>query len=93
MSAAAYFNLFLAFLVAALLSFVLTPPVKTLAGRIGAVDVPKDARRMHHVPIPRLGGLAIFLAFLLTTLLFCEITAEGMDKCVDIIRGITEIYA
>ena len=76
MSAAAYFNLFLAFLVAALLSFVLTPPVKTLAGRIGAVDVPKDARRMHHVPIPRLGGLAIFLAFLLTTLLFCEITAE-----------------
>ena len=80
MSAAAYFNLFLAFLVAALLSFVLTPPVKTLAGRIGAVDVPKDARRMHHVPIPRLGGLAIFLAFLLTTLLFCEITAELLER-------------
>ena len=63
MSAASYFNLLLAFLVAALLAFVLTPPVKTLAGRIGAVDVPKDARRMHRMPIPRLGGLAIFLAF------------------------------
>ena len=94
MSAAAYFNLFLAFLVAALLSFVLTPPVKTLAGRIGAVDVPKDARRMHHVPIPRLGGLAIFLAFLLTTLLFCEITAElrGMllGAVVIVILGIVD---
>ena len=69
-----YLKLLLAFSAAALLAFLLTPPVKILAGRIGAVDVPKDERRMHKTPIPRLGGLAIFLAFLLTTLVFCELT-------------------
>ena len=36
-----------------LLSFGLTPLVKRLAYRIGAVDVPKDRRRMHDHPIPR----------------------------------------
>ena len=40
------------------LSFALTPLVKLLAVKIGAVDVPKDKRRMHDHPIPRLGGLA-----------------------------------
>ena len=36
-----------AFLLTGVLSFVLTPYVKRLAHRIGAIDVPKDARRMH----------------------------------------------
>ena len=35
-----------AFFVTGILSFLLTPPVKRLAHRIGAIDVPKDARRM-----------------------------------------------
>ena len=34
---------------------------------------PKDNRRIHKVPIPRLGGLAIFLGFFLSVLLFAEI--------------------
>ena len=50
-----------------LLSFGLTPLVKRLAYRIGAVDVPKDRRRMHDHPIPRLGGLAIFVGFVIVT--------------------------
>jgi len=54
--------------VALLISFVATPIVKALAQRMGAVDVPKDNRRMHDHPIPRMGGLAIFLGFLLSTL-------------------------
>ncbi len=44
-------------------AFTTTPVVKLLAQRMGAVDVPKDNRRMHHHPIPRMGGLAIFLGF------------------------------
>ena len=52
----------LAVLVAAVVSFAATPLVKKLAVSVGAVDVPKDNRRMHKVPIPRLGGLAIFIA-------------------------------
>lgn len=55
-----------------LLAFTLTPPVRVLAYRIGAIDVPTDGRRMHKKPIPRIGGLAIYLAFLLATALFGE---------------------
>lgn len=62
-------------LVAALLiSFIATPVVKSLAVKVGAVDVPKDGRRMHDHPIPRMGGLAIFLGFLLSTLVFVPLS-------------------
>lgn len=54
-------------------SFLFTPVVKSFAQKVGAVDVPKDNRRMHKVPIPLLGGLAIFLSFILATALFAEI--------------------
>ena len=68
--------LFLAILVAAAVSFLTTPLVKTLAYKVGAIDVPKDDRRMHKVPIPRMGGLAIFLAFLLSVLIFADIDRQ-----------------
>ena len=55
-----------------LLSFALTPLVKRLAYKIGAVDIPKDKRRMHDHPIPRLGGLAIFIGFVITVLIFSQ---------------------
>lgn len=56
--------------VAFLVALILTPVVRNLAFKMGAVDVPKDARRMHDHPIPRMGGLAIFFGFLLSTLIF-----------------------
>ena len=46
----------LALLVALVVSFLMTPVVKTFAYKVGAIDVPKDARRMHKTPIPRLGA-------------------------------------
>ena len=49
----------LALLTALAVSFLMTPVVKTFAYKVGAIDVPKDDRRMHQKPIPRLGGLAI----------------------------------
>lgn len=60
-----------AFLLALLLSFACTPIAQHIAYKIGAIDVPKDKRRMHKKPIPRLGGLAIFSGFYLSTLVFC----------------------
>ncbi|MDR4038460.1 MAG: undecaprenyl/decaprenyl-phosphate alpha-N-acetylglucosaminyl 1-phosphate transferase, partial [Evtepia sp.] len=64
-------------LVAALLiSFIATPVVKAIAQMVGAVDVPKDNRRMHNHPIPRMGGLAIFLGFLLSTLIFVPMSSS-----------------
>ncbi len=65
-----YVIVFLAWLVAGLCSFLFTPLAKKLAWRIGAIDVPKDARRMHKKPIPRLGGFAIFLGFFISTMVF-----------------------
>lgn len=61
---------------AAAVCFAATPLVKTLAVKVGAVDVPKDNRRMHKVPIPRMGGLAIFLSFLLSTLIFVKMDRQ-----------------
>ncbi len=55
---------------AAAISCSATPLIKMLARKVGAMDVPKDERRMHHTPIPRMGGLAIFLGFIVSFLIF-----------------------
>ncbi len=62
---------------AAGISCFITPFVKLLARKVGAMDIPKDQRRMHNRPIPRMGGLGIFLAFMISFLVFSkEINAE-----------------
>ena len=66
----------LAIALAALISYLATPFVKRLAVRIGAIDVPTDNRRMHSEPTPRLGGIAIVIAFLLCTFLFVELDRQ-----------------
>ena len=65
-----------ALVVALVVALVSTPVVKNLAIKVKAVDVPKDGRRMHDHPIPRMGGLAIFLGFLLSVLLFLELNPQ-----------------
>ncbi len=67
------------FLVATLVSFLLTPLVGSLAKRWGVVAHPDPKHRIHDRPIPRLGGVAIFLAFLVTVSiipLFHNLVAE-----------------
>lgn len=56
----------LSFTVSCIVSLLVTPPVRRLAIAIGAVDDPtRDERRIHTQPIPRLGGLALFLGVLI----------------------------
>ena len=62
-----------ALLCAFAVSFLMCPLVKSFAYKIGAIDVPKDNRRMHKKPVPRLGGLAIFLGFMVSMLLFVKV--------------------
>ena len=62
-----------ALLCAFAVSFLMCPLVKSFAYKIGAIDVPKDNRRMHKKPVPRLGGLAIFLGFIVSMLLFVKV--------------------
>ena len=59
----------MAFLLPFILSYLLTPVAKKLAYKFGAIDVPKDDRRVHKTPIPRLGGFAIYLATTITLLI------------------------
>ncbi len=61
---------------AAVVALASTPLVKALSVKVGAVDVPKDGRRMHNHPIPRMGGLAIFLGFMAAVLLFVPLDTE-----------------
>ena len=53
----------LAFAVAIGTALTVTPAVIKFAFKTGAVDIP-DARKVHKVPIPRIGGLGIYIAFL-----------------------------
>lgn len=53
---------FMMVLVTFIIALIMTPAAIKLAPRIGAIDVPKDKRRMHSKPMPRFGGLAIFAA-------------------------------
>ena len=69
-------DFFKAFILAAVISAILTPISIKIAPKIGAMDVPKDARRMHDKPMPRFGGLGIFIAMLVAILVFVPST-EG----------------
>jgi len=70
----------LALVLAAVVSLLVTPLVKMLSVKMGAVDVPKDSRRMHAHPIPRMGGLAIFLGFIFAVLVLVPLNTpkQGM---------------
>lgn len=69
-------RLLYALAVAAGISCLVTPLVKLLARKVGAMDIPKDNRRMHSKPIPRMGGLGIFLGFLVSFLIFGDLNTE-----------------
>ena len=61
------------FMLAMFVSYVLTPYIKKLAFKIGAVDRP-DNRKVHKKIMPRLGGLAIYIAFMIGCVASIEIT-------------------
>ena len=69
-------RLFLSFALAMVVSYFMTPPVKSFAEKVGAIDVPKDGRRIHDHPIPRMGGLAIFMGFVLSVIVFVSFSQQ-----------------
>jgi UDP-GlcNAc:undecaprenyl-phosphate/decaprenyl-phosphate GlcNAc-1-phosphate transferase len=56
-----------------LIVILLTPAVAGMARRLGAVDQP-DERRVHRIPIPRLGGLALFFGIIVPSLAFLDLS-------------------
>src|SRR5581483_10481116 len=59
--------------VALVIVVLLTPAVAGMARRLGAVDLP-DERRVHRIPIPRLGGLAMFFGVIVPALAFLDLS-------------------
>lgn len=64
------------FLIAMSVSWWLTPEIRARALRLGLVDKPGEERRIHKVPIPRLGGVAIYFSVMLTVTLLIAITGR-----------------
>jgi UDP-GlcNAc:undecaprenyl-phosphate/decaprenyl-phosphate GlcNAc-1-phosphate transferase len=60
------------FVLAAAIVLVLTPAMAWLAPRIGALDVPTDRPRVHSVPMPRVGGVAIVAGILIPAALLIQ---------------------
>jgi len=81
------------FLLALVVTFSITPLVKKLALKIGAVDRPNH-RKVHQTVMPRLGGLAIYIGFSLSYLLFfpnsMEATGIFLGGTIIILLGILD---
>lgn len=81
-------NLWGPLLVAAIVAAAATPAAIWLAPKIGAMDIPKDERRVHNKPMPRFGGIAIYLGIMVALSVF----ALKEDGVVSAMVGCTLIY-
>lgn len=66
-----------ALVIALVATLGLTPLVIRLARVVGAIDDPGDDRRVHEVPTPRLGGLAMMVAVVAATIICMDWSAGG----------------
>lgn len=62
--------------VAIAVSFLLTPVAMRVARLVGAIDAPDHARRVHRLPVARLGGLAVGTTFVLVGIAAVVIARE-----------------
>ncbi len=76
------------FIAAFALAFVFTPVAIKIAPKIGAVDIPKDNRRMHTKAMPRFGGMAIYIGTVTSMLIFLPFSTQLMG----VIAGGTLIF-
>ncbi len=80
-------NYILAFTIAVAVALVITPGVILLAAKTGAMDAP-DARKVHKKPIPRIGGIGIYAAFMVAILAvmgFTELTDDVFHELVGLL--------
>ena len=71
-----YLLMGIAFAVALCFTLISVPLARKIAEKIGAIDVPKDTRRMHKGSDAAARWTRSFLGFLVSVLCFCEITKE-----------------
>ena len=88
MSANDWLNMLMTFVIACVSTAILAPFSIRLAYKVGAMDVPKDERRAHSKPMPRIGGISFIAGFMIATLimfLFCNIDRTVNLQEVDLI--------
>ena len=68
-------NMYYIILITFVSSLLLVPIVKKVAIHINALDIP-NKRKIHKKPMPRLGGLGIFLSFLVGYMFFAPLTTQ-----------------
>ena len=67
-----------AFLLAFITAYVITPHTIRFARKVKAVDIPKESRKIHKRPMPRLGGLAVIAGFAVSVIyLLVVMSIEG----------------
>ncbi|MDF5361660.1 hypothetical protein P3687_25395, partial [Vibrio parahaemolyticus] len=66
----------IAFFTSFIISLLLTPVMIKVAPKLGALDIPKDNRRMHKKPIPLLGGVSLYISVIIGLILFVPLTTE-----------------
>jgi len=71
-------NIYYVVLITFVSSLILVPFIKNIAIHINAIDIP-DKRKVHKKPMPRLGGLAIFISFLIGYMLFAPLTTQMLS--------------
>ncbi len=74
-------TLLAAFVTSFVLALIFSPVAMKLAPKIGAMDVPKDARRMHSKAMPRFGGLAIFIGTIASLLIYAGDNEKNSCGC------------
>jgi len=74
----------LLFALALVVSLCLTPPVRALARWAGVLDVPDGRRKLHPTAIPRLGGVAVFVAFYLSLWLVTQLESPSAQSAFDL---------
>lgn len=72
----------IAFMLAFITTFVITPYTIKLARKVGAVDTPKDERRINTTTMPRLGGLAVIAGFIVSIVYLLIIL--NMEKSINL---------
>lgn len=88
-----YHILWGAFAVAFAVAVAMTPVSIWLAPKIGAMDIPKDDRRMHTRVIPRFGGMAIFLGIMVSTVIFVIPQFADKHSVMGLVLGALIIFA
>lgn len=78
-----------AFLLAFITAYVITPYTIRFAKKVGALDIPKESRKIHKKPMPRLGGLAVIIGFCVSVVYL--LTVMSIEGTIDLF-GFEQYY-